>query len=280
MKGEDGWLPALKEALQKNESLTTWRANAQFLEWCQGESETAGFALRTLWSSDDIVEQGIQAFAKRLPSAVLSGVGTRLSIASFLAMGEDPHIYPIFRSDSYLRAMALTGTQAPASEWTEGQLYRHGLDFLVQIIERAADKGMQLRDRLDAQALMWSVLQADLPEPATPEELRALRRYRGAAPNVWWVNQGGTYDAERGDGYVWAPQKTRSGSVLSHHLNVSKLRDGDVVVHYAKGSIRALGRVISKAKKANRPSSLPSEAWQRRAISPGSTTSTSRSLWS
>ncbi|WAM24885.1 protein kinase domain-containing protein [Myxococcus sp. NMCA1] len=65
-------------------------------------------------------------------------------------------------------------------------------------------------------------------------------------PRVFWVNQGFTYDKEREGGYVRAPQKSSSGGEFSHWTRVSKLKPGDLLVHYAK-RIRALGRVTAEA---------------------------------
>lgn len=57
------------------------------------------------------------------------------------------------------------------------------------------------------------------------------------SPNssVWWVNQGAAFDHELSGGYVWAPQKSKAGVALEHHTNVSRVRQGDVIVHYAGG---------------------------------------------
>jgi hypothetical protein len=84
---------------------------------------------------------------------------------------------------------------------------------------------------------------------------------RVADRRVWWVNQGATYQAERSGGFVWAPQRTRSGGQLAHHVNVSRLRPGDVILHYANGLIRAVSEVSSPPVEAERPAVLPSEAW-------------------
>jgi 5-methylcytosine-specific restriction protein B len=66
----------------------------------------------------------------------------------------------------------------------------------------------------------------------------------GSLPAFWWVNQGATYDEARKIGFIWAPQKNKTGARLYHWENVSRVRAGDCVFHYADGALRA----ISKAK--------------------------------
>jgi 5-methylcytosine-specific restriction protein B len=70
---------------------------------------------------------------------------------------------------------------------------------------------------------------------------------------AWWVNQGSTYAQERKGGYVWAPTKTKAGHAVEHHTNVSRLQPGDAIIHYAEGSIRAVGIVREKPTRKRRP---------------------------
>ena len=78
---------------------------------------------------------------------------------------------------------------------------------------------------------------------------------------AWWVNQGSTYAQERKGGYVWAPMKNKAGHPVQHHTNVSRLQPGDTIIHYAEGSIRAVGVVREKPTEKRRPEELPTESW-------------------
>jgi hypothetical protein len=80
-------------------------------------------------------------------------------------------------------------------------------------------------------------------------------------PTTWWVNQGDSYKVESAGGFLWAPVAAKSGRALRHHLNVSMTRPGDVVIHYAKGAIRALGYVDAAPSIRLRPEGLSSESW-------------------
>jgi len=79
--------------------------------------------------------------------------------------------------------------------------------------------------------------------------------------HVWWVNQGTTYKPERDGGYVWAPQHTQAGYSVAHHTNVSLLRPGHVLVHYANSAIRALGAVTGMPEERAKPQELTDGPW-------------------
>jgi len=69
----------------------------------------------------------------------------------------------------------------------------------------------------------------------------------------WWVNQGKSYLSERDGGYLFAPETTRGGAVISMHSNIRRLRPGDTVFHYSQGAVRAVSRVDSAATEGPRP---------------------------
>ncbi len=90
--------------------------------------------------------------------------------------------------------------------------------------------------------------------PLDSERIEPERSY-------WWVNQGATYRQEREGGYLWAPKETKGGRVLSHHADLLRVREGDVVLHYANGALRAVSEVLEPAVEAPRPSELPADSW-------------------
>jgi 5-methylcytosine-specific restriction enzyme B len=73
-----------------------------------------------------------------------------------------------------------------------------------------------------------------------------------SSPSFWWVNQGTTYDEARKRGFIWAPQESKAGRPLFHWENVSKVRSGDVIFHYADGNLRAVSRAKSDGYEAKK----------------------------
>ena len=73
--------------------------------------------------------------------------------------------YPPFRTRLFEKAYDLTGySQAPNSA-TEAALYEHALGFLDRFIDEAAERGLTLRHRLDAQSVVWGVLSESDEKP-------------------------------------------------------------------------------------------------------------------
>lgn len=82
--------------------------------------------------------------------------------------------------------------------------------------------------------------------------------------NIWWVNQGGTYELSKRLGYLWAPLKTYWGREHAYWSTMAEVRKGDIIAHYSKGKILALSRATADVYIAERVSGfhgLQSEAW-------------------
>ncbi len=62
-------------------------------------------------------------------------------------------------------------------------------------------------------------------------------------PNYYWVNQGDNYKRELEDGSIWAPDDN-----VHHHKRMKDLKEGDILIHYAKGI-----QATSKVKKEFTP---------------------------
>lgn len=91
--------------------------------------------------------------------------------------------------------------------------------------------------------------------------IRALGYEVISFSGLWWVNQGATYRQERDGGYVWAPKVTKAGHPVAHHVAVSKLRRGQLIVHYSEGAIRAIGYVADEPQSVAKPSEITNDAW-------------------
>ncbi|OBI82156.1 McrB family protein [Mycobacterium sp. E740] len=84
--------------------------------------------------------------------------------------------------------------------------------------------------------------------------------FLGGQGSVWWVNQGATYTKERDGGFLWAPMLNKAGRPQYHWDTMDEVRDGDVVLHYSNGSLRAASRVTAAARPA--PNPLDDQSWE------------------
>ena len=104
----------------------------------------------------------------------------------------------------------------------------------------------------------WNLFcdRAGLPDLKNPEAVKL-----DVARQWWWVNQGQTYKTERNGNYIWAPQRTKADQEAFHHLNVARVRSGDVTLHYVDGKVVSTSIAKSDAVQASRPADLPSQLW-------------------
>lgn len=101
----------------------------------------------------------------------------------------------------------------------------------------------------------------DLDATEALSRLRSLEFEIVSFAGLWWVNQGSTYRQESDGGYVWAPKVTRAGHAVAHHVAVSKLRRGQLIVHYSDGAVRAVGYVAGEPQSVRKPDELTGDAW-------------------
>ena len=155
--GKDDWASGLKSGFADN--LIHYISQARLREWIAEFPEDASTALKAIWARDGSpVSDRIETFSKLLPSSVVSGSGSRLSVASVLLMGLDVDQFPPFRPTIFNDAYAITGLEQPPNDADEAALYEHALGFLDSFIEEASGRGLKLRHRLDAQSVVWAVV--------------------------------------------------------------------------------------------------------------------------
>ncbi len=173
------WVGALRRAFGKPNNLTSWQVHDRFLTWCRGNRTEARTALLELWSGERSIEAAVRGFLNCVPASVDSTPGARANLAAFLAMAVDPGVYPPYRVTVLKSGYGLTGYSEPDNDADEATVYRHALDFFDIFIEEASQRGLPLRDRLDAQSALWAVASSGWYEKALPaDEHEAFLSYR------------------------------------------------------------------------------------------------------
>ncbi|RPJ87161.1 MAG: hypothetical protein EHM18_02525, partial [Acidobacteria bacterium] len=184
LDGAEGWQDLLGRAFRhRDNNLTSWRMNDRFLTFVSKEPESAADALRALWNHEEELRNRLSTFLSRLPEAVKKGPGSRTKLVSFLLMAVDATQHPICAYTPFAKGIELTGYSPVSKKADDAEIYQHALGFLDEILKQASERGLELRDRLDAQGVLWSVThyEADwAPVKDWPEEERnAFLRYRG-----------------------------------------------------------------------------------------------------
>ena len=172
LNGSDDWAGQVKTGLANDNNLIYHVQTMQFRDWVNDSPDDALIALQALWTRDDIsVANRVSDFAELFPPSVTSGAGTRACTASVLLMGLDVEQYPPFKITLFDEAYDRTGYDKPEESADEATLYGHALGFLDRFIEEAGKRGLKLRHRLDAQSVVWAILNESpppLPPPPPP----------------------------------------------------------------------------------------------------------------
>ena len=158
----DDWVERLAKGLPDNP--LGWRSRLNLLNWVERSKADAFRALQAIWTQDTApVGERIRNFSHLFPTSEVSGTGTRMRYMSVLLMGVDVHKYPPFQTTTFQEAYDHVGYQRPNKGADEAALYEHSLGFLDRFIEEASERGLDLRHRLDAQSLVWMILNMDPP---------------------------------------------------------------------------------------------------------------------
>jgi hypothetical protein len=157
-KGEESWLPLLRKAFGPPNNLTSFFTHSAFLRWAGSGPEDAADALRTLWTSEGTAPDRIRAFLDRVPRDAVAGPGSRLNLAAFLHSANAPEEFPVYKERAFLKGYDLTGYPRPPKGADEAQVYEHAITFLDRLLQEASTRGLHLRDRLDAQGVLWSII--------------------------------------------------------------------------------------------------------------------------
>jgi 5-methylcytosine-specific restriction enzyme B len=183
--GGRDWRPLVARAFEDpRNNLINWRTRDRFLTWVEAQrggdtDDAADTALRELWRTGDVGPR-IEAFLGHLPTSVLSGMGARLSVATFLLAGsESPTDYPIYRPAPLAKARDLTQAPRPPDDASASSIYLSALAFLDRFMDEAAARGLQLRDHLDAQGLVWAIARYDAPKDWTRKQRSDFEGWRG-----------------------------------------------------------------------------------------------------
>jgi len=180
LAGDSNWPALVKTGFANN--LVSWRIFRALHTWIDTKEDDALDAMQALWAEDDTsVRDRIRNFVPR----VQPGPGyednfkgkrqaTRMRLISVLLMALGPTKYPPYGKRYFVKeGYKRTGYPVPPKGADEAVLYEHALEFLDELVERAAARGfVRPCNRLEAQSIVWSYrfpkrfVVPDLPDAA------------------------------------------------------------------------------------------------------------------
>ena len=151
-------------------------AYRRFLE--SNESGSAD-ALLSIWETGAATPQDrIRTFADTM-EAVGADIRGYDNLGSFLLMALDARLHPYYQYTPFNAAYQMTDYPRVNIRWTPDAKYGHALAFLDEFVRQAGNRGLEVRDRLDAQSLVWCVTKDDYFADEWPSDVReALQHYR------------------------------------------------------------------------------------------------------
>lgn len=186
--GDSSWLQGLKSSLQ-GANLIPWQFTDGLLKSAADHEPALRSAVLGLVDLPEPVSQ-LDGFGVAV-RAVHPGAtaGNLVALASVLLMSQHPAIYPPYRADPASDWAARVGAD-PAGD-TLRQRYEGLLHLCDGLLERSSAAGLEVRDRLDAQGIAWTVLRQAPPvrwPPLVQAQLAAWRR--GDDPSLAVVERG------------------------------------------------------------------------------------------
>ena len=160
----DGLARRLRNALTGKNNLTDWRDVDNWYKWVMNHREDALTALRALWDPMWGNSNGFQLLAKHLEPHMSRA--SRTNLISVLLMAIDPKDLPPYRVSAFNWAYDQAGYARPEGGLSETDEYGYALGFLDRFIAEAAQRGLDLPNRLYAQSALW--LTQNAPEIVEP----------------------------------------------------------------------------------------------------------------
>ncbi|MBB1502072.1 AAA family ATPase [Propioniciclava sp. MC1683] len=180
--GDDSaWYDSLRRALfDANNNLVGWRTQAAFDAWAQQNPTPARDALRALWNTDGTPEgERITEFVGRIRAAGLTTIGTGVNMASVLLMADGPDTHPPLKVEATRKTWRLAGWGNEPRDATAASFIARAYAFFDEVVRDAAGWEHPLRDRLDAQSIMWILATQDKqPDGWTDKEWEQFQGFQ------------------------------------------------------------------------------------------------------
>lgn len=188
LDGDEQWSATLLGALdRKGGNQVAWPTKGPISSWIRNKGDEAAVALYELWGGkppvgDQQVGARIHGFLGHIPKPVAGTPGTRMNLASTLIGAFGAEDLPFVKVRLIDKAWTRLGYPVPTRGTSEDAMYLQALRNFDRFREHAEDEGFKVRDRLDAQGLIWVLLESKTDTGPfvdwSAEDIEALEEYR------------------------------------------------------------------------------------------------------
>ena len=182
LAGNENWSAMLRRAVTAGAVPHSRFAAIRFVQLLNTQPAMVAEALRHVWARADIVpdeaHERVRGFIESLTDAPPDQqVRQPENLASYLLTARGATQHPYFQVTRFRDAYRLAWYPHHEPRAPGWDRYEHAVGFLDEFIRQAKARGLELRDRLDAQSLVWCITQM-APEDWDEATLAQLDVYR------------------------------------------------------------------------------------------------------
>ena len=134
-----------------------WRDKPRLLQWIKKDPDSLIQNLDILWNNQLDITLRFSSFGRALAEIGIRQPGGQLAVISTLLMAFSANEYPPVKTEPFITATRLAGWDGFKYKLTPVQRYQQALAFMDMLLDSAADYEVELRDRLDAQGVIWCI---------------------------------------------------------------------------------------------------------------------------
>jgi hypothetical protein len=175
-----------------DDNLINWRDQPLLIRWIRSGSQ-ARTALLRLWDTTQPLNTRLRRAEAILRAAGLTKPGSQLTVVSTLLMVVSPYDHPPVRTQPFRKVFREFGLPAFATSDALPARYNKAMAFLDDLV---ANSGALLRDRLDAQSVVWCIYSW----PPVPTDFKPPNDIDGVSINAIPTEQIALHLARRGQG--------------------------------------------------------------------------------
>lgn len=146
-----------KTFIGKANNIVDWRNKADVVTWIKERPKDAALSFRMLWKSTAALEKRFSSFSEDLADAGVTASGSQLAIISTLLMTHSACKFPPVKVQAFRPALQMLCWDDLGTKYSALDRYLYARTFLDYLIEQGEKFDVELRDRLDAQGIVWCI---------------------------------------------------------------------------------------------------------------------------
>ncbi|MDQ0260455.1 5-methylcytosine-specific restriction protein B [Sinomonas atrocyanea] len=179
LRDEPDWFERLRRDISSSNLMNQYFM-MRLVELGRSQPEVLKPIIDLLWRGDHPTDS-LDDFAARLreQNPENFSVGGVVGFASILLLGRDPELYPPYRAQAVKKFLKLVGWADRGANGSALERYGLLLEAMDEVLRLAPQYGIALKDRLDAQGLMWTVMNVDPPSNWSAQDIAEFHSWRG-----------------------------------------------------------------------------------------------------